>query len=88
MDNRFYLSSCLDYMSSKMYQQSIDRPCQHLDERVDEEDEEPLVWCPAISFLIPDLASTRVSVIARSEATKQSPALALQPREIASLRSQ
>ena len=46
------------------------------------------VWCPAISFQIPALASTRASVIARSEATKQSPAFALQPREIASLRSQ
>jgi len=47
-----------------------------------------LVWCLAISFNIPALGSTRASVIARREATKQSPALALQPREIASLRSQ
>jgi hypothetical protein len=47
-----------------------------------------LVSCPATSFQFPDLASMRVSVIERNEATKQSPALALQPREIASLRSQ
>jgi len=47
-----------------------------------------LVSCPAMSLQIRDLASTRVTVIARSEATKQSPALVLELREIASLRSQ
>jgi len=47
-----------------------------------------LLSCPVISFQIYDLASPRVSVIARSEATKQSPERVTQPHEIASLRSQ
>ena len=48
------------------------RPGETLDE-LHHNLREVIGWCPAIGFLIPDLARTRVSVIARSEATKQSP---------------
>jgi len=44
-----------------------------------------LVSCPANTLQINDLDGAPVCVIARSEATKQSQAFVLQPREIASL---